>query len=53
MSAQMLTFFASPFGIKISHMLTIEMMMLEGNNDDMMHCDDFGRKVITPSMGRH
>ena len=42
MSRELLTFFASLFGIKISRMLKIETMsvMLEDDDDDVTHGDD-------------
>ena len=42
MADQLLTFFASLFGIKRSRMLEIEMMstMLVGDDDDVKHGDD-------------
>ena len=42
MADQLLTFFASPFGIKRCRMLKIEMMntMLVGDDDDLTHGDD-------------
>ena len=49
MADQLLTFFASLFGIKRSHMLKIEMMstMLYGDDDDVTHGDDVGPEEST------
>ena len=49
MSDQLLTFFASLFGIKRSCMFKIEMksMMLEGDDDEVKHGDDVDHKEST------
>ena len=49
MSDQLLTFFASLFGIKRSRMFKIEMMsmMLEGDDDEVTHGDGVDHKEST------
>ena len=48
-SDQLLTFFASLFGIKRSRMFKIEMMsiMLDGDDDEVTHGDDVDHKENT------